>query len=282
MVADVLLGFAAGLAIAVVTAPVGVSGAVFLLPVQLSVLHVPNPAVTPTNLLYNVIAGPGALARYRKNGQLTGPLARRLLTGTIPGVIVGATVRVLVLPGARPFRIVAGVVLVMIGAWLLKRVLRPPSAIRPLTDRALLALSFGVGVVGGIYGIGGGSILSPILAGSGLAVAVVAPAALASTFITSIVGALTYALLSLFVAGSIAPDWPIGIACGLGGLTGGYLGARLQPHLPERALSGTRWIRGRSRDLVPGPGHALIFTTLPARERAMSSAYRHQAGWAAV
>src|SRR3954469_9996198 len=42
-----LLGFAAGLLIATVTAPVGVSGAVFLLPVQLSVLHVPNPAVTP-------------------------------------------------------------------------------------------------------------------------------------------------------------------------------------------------------------------------------------------
>ena len=42
-------GFVAGLAIATITAPVGVSGAVFLLPVQLNVLGVPNPAVTPTN-----------------------------------------------------------------------------------------------------------------------------------------------------------------------------------------------------------------------------------------
>lgn len=233
---DLLTGFAAGLAIAVVTAPIGVSGAVFLLPVQLSVLHVPNPAVTPTNLLYNVVAGPGALARYRRNGQLTGPLARRLLAGTVPGVVVGATLRVLVLPGARPFRIVAGVVLVMIGAWLMGRVLRPPVRNRPVTARALLILSFGVGVVGGVYGIGGGSILSPILVGSGLAVGVVAPAALASTFVTSIVGAATYALLSVLVAGSVAPDWPVGTACGLGGLVGGYLGARLQPRLPERAL----------------------------------------------
>ncbi len=45
-----VLGFAAGLLISVVTAPVGVSGAVFLLPVQVSVLGVPSPAVTPTNL----------------------------------------------------------------------------------------------------------------------------------------------------------------------------------------------------------------------------------------
>jgi hypothetical protein len=52
-----LLGFTAGLLIAMVTAPVGVSGAVFLLPVQLSVLHVPSPAVTPTNLLFNMCPG---------------------------------------------------------------------------------------------------------------------------------------------------------------------------------------------------------------------------------
>ena len=85
-------------------------------------------------------------------------------------------------------------------------------------------------------GIGGGSILSPVLVGSGMTVAVVAPAALASTFVTSIVGACAFAVLGLFADGSIAPNWPVGIACGLGGLVGGYLGARLQPFLPERAL----------------------------------------------
>ena len=47
-----LLGLAAGFLIASVTAPVGISGAVFLLPVQLSLLQVPSPAVTPTNLLF--------------------------------------------------------------------------------------------------------------------------------------------------------------------------------------------------------------------------------------
>jgi len=61
-----LVGFLAAFGIATVTAPVGVSGAVFLLPVQLSVLHVPNPSVTPTNLLYNVVAGPGALLSYAR------------------------------------------------------------------------------------------------------------------------------------------------------------------------------------------------------------------------
>ena len=46
-------------------------GAVFLLPIQLTVLDVPSPAVTPTNLLFNIVAIPGALARYR--GTATEP-----------------------------------------------------------------------------------------------------------------------------------------------------------------------------------------------------------------
>ena len=43
-----LFGFLIGFVIATITSPVGVSGAVFLLPVQLSVFGVPNPQVTPT------------------------------------------------------------------------------------------------------------------------------------------------------------------------------------------------------------------------------------------
>src|SRR5689334_10583552 len=69
---QVWAGFGAGLVISVLTTPVGVSGAVFLLPVQLDVLAVPSPRVTPTNLLFNVVAVPGALLRYRRQHQLGG------------------------------------------------------------------------------------------------------------------------------------------------------------------------------------------------------------------
>jgi hypothetical protein len=41
---------AAAYVIAVVATPAGVSGAVLLLPFQVSVLGTPSPAVTPTNL----------------------------------------------------------------------------------------------------------------------------------------------------------------------------------------------------------------------------------------
>ncbi|MDT0310434.1 sulfite exporter TauE/SafE family protein [Streptomyces sp. DSM 44917] len=232
-------GVAAGFLLAAVTTPVGVSGAVFLLPVQLSVLGVPNPAVTPTNLLFNVVAVPGALWRYRRGGALRGELTRRLVTGTLPGVAVGAAVRVFALPGPAAFRLLIAALLLPLGLWLCARALAParelPEAAEP-SARALTGLALAVGAVGGLYGIGGGSLVGPLLAGRGLPVARVAPAALAVTFVTSVAGATAFALLSLVSAGDVAPEWWLGLACGAGGLAGGYLGARLQPRLPERAL----------------------------------------------
>jgi len=82
MLGDIALGALIAFAIASVTTPVGVSGAVFLIPVQVSVLHTPSPAVTPTNLLYNLIAIPGALARFHREGRLRGPLTRLMVLGS--------------------------------------------------------------------------------------------------------------------------------------------------------------------------------------------------------
>ena len=50
---------------------------------------------------------------------------------------------------------------------------------------------------------------------------------------TSVAGVVTFTILSLHHHGSIAPDWPTGIALGAGGLAGAYTGARIQSRLPE-------------------------------------------------
>ncbi|MDQ0605032.1 putative membrane protein YfcA [Streptomyces canus] len=158
--------------------------------------------MTPTNLLFNVVAGPGALLRYRKAGRLGGPLIRLLIMGTVPGVVVGTVIRVFAVPGPRVFRLLIAVLLLPLGQWLWLRTLRPASGrltTRP-SPRATTVLAMAVGVAGGIYGIGGGSLLGPILVGRGVPVATVASAALASTFVTSVVGAATYALLSLLTS----------------------------------------------------------------------------------
>jgi uncharacterized protein len=228
-----LLAFGAGLLVAVLTAPVGVSGAVFLLPIQLDVLRVPSPAVTPTNLLFNVVATPGALLRFQRTGCLGGSLPRQLLGGTLPGVVLGTLVRVYLAPGDRIFRLLAAMVLLPLGLWLCLRRPERPARPRELRRSTITGLGFAVGIVGGIYGIGGGSLLGP---GTGMSITVVAPAALTATFLTSVAGVVTYGLLSLTSTGPVSPNWVIGALCGLGGLLGGYLGARLQPRVPETGL----------------------------------------------
>lgn len=129
-------GFAAGLLISTVTAPVGVSGAVFPLPVQLSILGVPSPAATPTNLLFNVVAGPGPLWRYRRDGALCGTPARRLVAWTLPGVIAGGAIRVFALPGPDVLRFLVAAFLLPLGAWLCLRTLCPVRR-RPDADRTV-------------------------------------------------------------------------------------------------------------------------------------------------
>jgi uncharacterized membrane protein YfcA len=226
--------------VALLATPAGISGAVVLLPFQVGVLGTPSPAVTPTNLLYNVVATPGALYRYWRQHQTGGRLALVLIAGTLPGVIAGSVIRVELLPGPRVFDLVVAAVLVPLGIWLaLTRPNRPDPPERQarlIPVPVLVVLATAVGCVGGIYGIGGGSILAPILIGSGQRPAEVAPAALASTFVTSVAGVITFTILSIHRHGSVAPDWPTGIALGVGGLAGAYTGARIQSRLPDALI----------------------------------------------
>jgi uncharacterized protein len=47
---------------------------------------------------------------------------------------------------------------------------------------------------------------------------------------------VTFSVLSIHHHGSVAPNWPAGIALGAGGLAGGHLSARLHARLPETII----------------------------------------------
>ena len=154
-------------------------------------------------------------------------------------MIAGAILRVEVFSGQRSFTIIAALVLLPIGHWLLlgaQTLARP----RPVPTRRHRAgtgvLAAVVGIVGGLYGIGGGSILAPILIALGYSVYEVAPATLTATFLTSVVGIAAYQVLQAVHGGTIAPQWILGAFLGAGGFAGSYCGARLQRRLPERSL----------------------------------------------
>lgn len=99
------------------------------------------------------------------------------------------------------------------------------------------ALSLVVGIIGGAYGIGGGSIIAPFcVAVFQLPIYTIAGAALAGTFITSVAGAMFFSLIPATGGVSAMPDWPLGVLFGIGGFVGMYLGARFQKFVPQKFI----------------------------------------------
>jgi uncharacterized membrane protein YfcA len=73
--------------------------------------------------------------------------------------------------------------------------------------------------------------------------------------VTSVPGVITFMVLSVNQNLPVAPDWPTGIALGVGGLAGGYAGARLQARMNDaliRRLVGVLVVAIGIRYLVAG------------------------------
>ncbi|MCL6447350.1 MAG: sulfite exporter TauE/SafE family protein [Armatimonadetes bacterium] len=278
------------------TAPAGVSGAFLLLPFQMSVLNYTSPSVSPTNLIYNIVAIPGGLYRFIKEGRMAWPLTWVVIIGTLPGVFLGSWIRIACLPDPRAFKLFVGCVLLYLGARLATEFTggsKKQKAVNKDLDRkfkerisqikaetskkiaaglpadavvktrsfslkkieyefwgetysfptmAIFILALAVGLIGGVYGIGGGAIIAPFCVSIlGLPVYTVAGAALAGTFLTSIAGVAFYSVLAMTAAGStanVAPDWLLGALFGAGGLLGTYCGAYIQKYLKETIVKG--------------------------------------------
>jgi len=253
-------------AISFFTSMGGVSGAFLLLPFQVSVLGFDSPSVSATNHIFNIVAIPSGVYRYIREKRMVWPLTWAVIIGTLPGVVAGAVIRVMFLPDPRLFKRFAALVLLYIGLRLLGNILgkkgknstkavthagpqgqisQPLFTWRSLSytyqghrysvsTTAVMALCLAVGMVGGIYGIGGGAIIAPFFVSFfGLPVHTIAGAALMGTMITSYAGVAVFQVLAhLLPDQSVAPDWGLGILFGLGGMAGMYCGARVQRFVP--------------------------------------------------
>ncbi|NLX18810.1 MAG: sulfite exporter TauE/SafE family protein [Desulfobulbus sp.] len=267
-------------AISFFTSMGGVSGAFLLLPFQMSVLGYTHPSVSSTNQVFNIVAIPSGIYRYCKEGRMIWPLTWAVVLGTLPGVLIGAIVRVTGLRDPHSFKLFASAVLLYIAGRMLKDLFStkettpPGSGHRPngagsviltsgspatvavthcslrkiaytfqgvtytLPVAGVFLLCLTVGIIGGIYGIGGGAIIAPFLVTFfKLPVYTIAGAALMGTFVTSVAGVAFYTTIAPFYPQlSVAPDWLLGLLFGLGGMAGMYLGARCQKFVPARVI----------------------------------------------
>lgn len=98
-------------------------------------------------------------------------------------------------------------------------------------------LAFFVGIIGGAYGIGGGSIIAPFcVTVFHLPVYTIAGATLMGTLLTSISGVIFYTINPAGTGLTTQPDWLLGFLFGAGGFAGMYLGARCQKFFPQRFI----------------------------------------------
>ena len=238
--ADLALRVIAGFVVAVLCTPAGVSGAFLLLPVQVLLFGAPSPAVTATNLLYNVTSTPAGVVTFQRHGRLDRPLARRLCVGTAPGVVLGVLARSTVLADEEQFAWVAAVVLGGLGIRLLLDLRGeegPADGPTPSLAR-LTVLGLVAGTIGGIYGLGGAAIVVPWLVSvERVPLRSAAGAGLVTTLVTSVLGLVTFIVADALDVGEAAgPQWWFGLALGAGGAVGAVVGARLQPRLPVALL----------------------------------------------
>ena len=97
----------------------GVSGAFLLLPFQVSILNFTSPAVSPTNLVFNIVAIPSGVYRFIREGRMNWPVTWVVILGTLPGIFVGALIRVNWMLDPKNFKLFVGCVLLYIGLRLL-------------------------------------------------------------------------------------------------------------------------------------------------------------------
>jgi len=247
------------------TSMAGISGAFLILPFQVSVLGFTAPSVSSTNFLYNVVGTPGGVLRYAREKRMVWPLAGSIIAGTLPGVLIGYYFRVKLLPDPRTFKFFVGMVLLYVGWRLLKGIRRQTVTEKPKTkadfrtcdtSASLRAVSFTfmgericfsvpaifipslcVGIISGIYGIGGGAIIAPFLVTiMRLPIYAVAGAVLLANFLTSLAGVFFYSTIPLYQGQVAPPDWLLGVLFGVGGLTGMYCGAKWQRLMPEKMI----------------------------------------------
>lgn len=244
------------------TSTAGISGAFLLLPFQMSVLGFTSPSVTSTNFLFNVTGTPGGVYRYVRECRFAWPVALAIVTGIIPGVLIGYYIRIRLLPDPRYFKLFVGLVLLLVALKLIRDTrskkinsrdesCNSPDRVEDLSiglkktrfdfrgtthsfsTGGLFSLAFAVGIIGGVYGIGGGSIIAPLLITFfKLPVYAIAGAVLLGTFASSAAGVVFYSLIP--IDGVVAaPDWVLGFLFGIGGLLGMYFGAKCQKRIPE-------------------------------------------------
>jgi len=263
-----------GLAVSVLSSPAGISGGFLILPICVNFFNFSGLAVSPTNFIFNIVALPSGLWRLHREKRLMWRLGGILMLGSLPGIFAGTVIRATWLKDPTGFKIFVALVLSALALNLFfallqrnsltakaekqfsKNLNRQPQNLKVKCQGSTMTYQFGgetftislpklitmsllIGLVGGIYGLGGAAMIAPLLISQfHLPIYVVNGASLLAGWAGALFGLFSYTVFWPFVSGqpAISPDFRLGLLFGLGGMMGVYVGSAIQKYLPPQPL----------------------------------------------
>lgn len=275
---------------------VGEASGIFALPYSMSILQFSNPHVTPTTQLLTVLNPLGALLGFRSSGQWNIDFAKWVCIGGVAGGLTGPFLRLAVFAEPKPFQLLVGLMLTLVGLHLLYDALTRPAVHAPaesggaggrsrietvtksfrrtvisyegghwsLSNLALFLTGAGVGVIASALGVGGGFLLVPIFAAVfRLPMYVLVAATIPYVIVLSAVGLLTYTvLMPIFTSTTLEPEWAWGFFAAAGGTIGSWSAAKTQRWVPEHLL---KFMLGGVTGVAGGLYVVNFFVPLPFR-----------------
>ena len=224
----VIVGFTLGL--------VGGGGSVLAVPLLLYVVGMPDPhqAIGTSALSVAVNAFANLVPHARAHHVRWRPALIFAAAGLV-GALIGSSIGKVV--DGHKLLILFALLMLYIAAMMLRgrkaEVQAAPTG-QHEDKRRLSAIGLGVGMLAGFYGIGGGFLVAPaLILGTGMPTIAAVGSALVSVGTFGMTTAVNYSLSGLV-------DWPVALLFILGGIGGGWIGARLANRLSSQRNTLTR------------------------------------------
>jgi hypothetical protein len=225
-VTPVLLGIVSGL----LGGLMGVGGGIVLVPLLVHFVHLGQHEAQGTSLAFVIGAALVAAIPYYGSDRLDLALAAALALGAVPGVMLGS--RLAARTPARMLRVAFGVFMLAMAIRILAAPPLPSGGEGPWSLPGNVLVGLGVGVFAGLLGVGGGTILVPVLVlGEGVDQHTAQGISLLMVVPVGIVGVWSYAREGKLPSGLLLPSLLAG------GVVRALLGALLAHRTSAPTLS---------------------------------------------
>jgi len=237
-------------AVGCVAAMVGVGGGFLVVPMLVLVWGISAQQAAGTSLLMIVFTSLSSTVAYSRQKRIDYSLGIVLAAGTVPGALLGAYVTSYV--KSEMLSGLLGLFLLGVSVWMLMSRELPDR--RPDLSHGIrvkvdahghvfeyspanlmgLPASFAAGLTSGVFGIGGGTLVVPLLRlGLGVPMHIASPTSMFMMIFTSIAGVTTHAYL-----GNVRVEYAIPLCIGIVGGTqiGAFLARRTRARVLERML----------------------------------------------